>query len=533
MNNKEQTTISFNDAFGVLGDIIKNINSLPIKVSSFDSFVQDIFALSYPQYDFNTWHIRKMCTKIDEILNNTKSEKYLLGGFPRYHLKSTILGYALTIYRMLTSVGDGLYISYKDELAQYHASNIKTSILNNPVLSRFFIDLHPQSDTALGFRIGQKRVRVFTTGIFSMKRGLHTDLITVADDILGDLVNPMALDELKKVENIFNAEIINIPNQDCPLIVFGTAIDYSDILFKLKSNPQFEVLWMPAFNPDEKHEVLWEKKYDKKWLENRKASSGWKAFSAEFMLTPIISTEAFFSREDIDSIIDSSLKNLSLFRPITDNYKCVVAGFDIGKRRNPSHLAIFAEDEFGKLKMLHQSFWDNMDYIEQVSRLEIAIENFKIDKMYIDNTRGEMEDRGLPRQCIPIKFTHKGIRNQMSFATGFAKIVEGKKISIIDDDRYISQLLSVTNTLKARETPEGHGDSFWSSALAVGVYDDYFAPNKNSSFAYLGNLQESVNKDVKKRFDDPNVCKICGKFGIQRLEDNRIKCDKCFAIYEE
>ena len=64
---------------------------MPIDVKSFDDFVQNVFSLSYPNYDMNTWHIRLIAQKIDSMLADPNMDKNLLGVFPRYHLKSTIL----------------------------------------------------------------------------------------------------------------------------------------------------------------------------------------------------------------------------------------------------------------------------------------------------------------------------------------------------------------------------------------------------------------------------------------------------------
>lgn len=51
----------------------------------------------------------------------------------------------------------------------------------------------------------------------------------------------------------------------------------------------------------------------------------------------------------------------------------------------------------------------------------------------------------------------------------FEKRLQNQTIGILDNRRMIDQVLSVNNDLKAFETSEGHGDSFWSIALAVNV----------------------------------------------------------------
>ena len=131
----------------------------PIELSNFDNFVQDIFSQSYPEYDFNTWHIRELCDRFQKILDSSMN-KYLLAVMPRYHLKSSILGYAASIYRMLTSSGEGLYTSYKEELAGIHLYHIKECVRNNEVLSKVMKDLTPQSDSTINYLVGKNRSKI-------------------------------------------------------------------------------------------------------------------------------------------------------------------------------------------------------------------------------------------------------------------------------------------------------------------------------------------------------------------------------------
>jgi len=537
---KAEDLVLYNKSFSELADILEK-KSLPFDVSNFDTFVQEIACLSYPNYDFKSWHVRKVCTFIDEVLQT--ENKMAVVVLPRYHLKSTILGYFLSIYRFLTSYGDSMYVSYKEELSNFHISNIKNAISNSPIFSKIFKDLHPQSESNIEYKIENKKIRMFSAGIFATKRGLHTDCVSIVDDILGTVENPMTLTELVKAERMFNQEVINIPNKGCPLIIFGTVIDYTDILFKLKENPQFMSLWLPALYPDPEHEVLWEERYDKKWLERRKEASGWKAFSTEFLLTPVLATEAFFTRDELDKVIDKNLKNYSIYQNFDVENRCVVAGFDVGKKGNPSHISIFnvQENKNGEQELIQicQQFLDGWEYTKQVEYINQCIEHFSIQKLYYDNTRGELEERTLPRQCIPIVLSaHTGriAKGKMELATNFSKLVEQKRIKLLDDDRFLSQILCVSNDLQAPNSPMGHGDSFISVMLAVGAYQDFFAKDRRKGFSYLGDLQEITGKDsptsiITKQKEFDNVCKICGKRTLEKLEDGKVYCSFCFSVY--
>jgi len=280
----------------------------PFTTLSFEDFVQDIFSKSYPMHNFNVWHIHYLCAQVDQLLLKP-TNRYLTAALPRYHLKSTILGEAASIYRMLTAYGDGMYISFKDELAMYHLSHIKEAIRINENLNKYLTDMSPQSDAIINYRMGSKKMKIFGSGVMAVKRGIHTDTIVVADDILGDLANPMVLTEMDKVKRLFNAEIMNIPNAQCPLFVFGTVMDYSDILFTLRKNANFVSIWLPAINPTIDRDILWPEQFDRKVLDDKKDATDWRAFSTEFLLTPMLATEAFFTREQLDTVINKDLKN--------------------------------------------------------------------------------------------------------------------------------------------------------------------------------------------------------------------------------
>ena len=231
------------------------------------------------------------------------------------------------------------------------------------------------------------------------------------------------------------------------------------------------------------------------------------------------------------------------------NRTCI-SGYDIGKRGNPSHHSVFAIHEDSSildkdnnpievLIMVHQKFLDNIEYVRQVEYLKACIEFFNIQRCYVDNTRGEFDERGLPRQCIPVTLgAHTGAKSKgkMELATQFAKLIEQKRIKLIDDDRFISQICCVTNDLQAPNSPMGHGDSFISVILAVGVYYDFFAKDRRKGFSYLGDTQELISIS-EKRIDltsqnlPDNICKICKNRTFDQLENGKKICTKCATIW--
>ena len=91
-------------------------------------------------------------------------------------------------------------------------------------------------------------------------------------------------------------------------------------------------------------------------------------------------------------------------------------------------------------------------------------ENFNITRGYIDNTRGELEDRGLNNVWRSMHFSTKS-KNTM--AQIFEQYVHSGNLKLLSDERQRQQILSVNNELKAPETPMGHGDAFFSIAMAL------------------------------------------------------------------
>ena len=139
------------------------------------------------------------------------------------------------------------------------------------------------------------------------------------------------------------------------------------------------------------------------------------------------------------------------------------SGFDIGKKRHPSHLVIFSRT--GEvIKQIHQSWLDGWSYSDQIVFLNEVAENYDLDKGYIDNTRGELEDRGLHRNWWPMHFS---LKTKNTMAHIFEEYINSGNLKLLRDERQKQQILSVNNELKAPNTPMGHGDAFFSIAMAL------------------------------------------------------------------
>ena len=498
MVNKGSEVTTFSKAFDVLSQGLQSHES--INTGSFWEFIRDVWALGFehPEY-FRAWHIGVIAEDIQECVEEGKNYVAVL---PRFHFKSTVLGHAFSIWRLLQSTRDQsvLYLSYSDGMAKYHISEINKAVHRNPVLKEWFKNKAPKADFSFRYSVNNKPVEIMHGGLFSFKRGMHVNGALIADDVLRDPENPLNASQLSKVEDHFLTESMFIPLKGVPVIVLGTPMMPGDLLTKLQKDDRFKSRVLPALDPVPDRRVLMPELYNEEWLlEQQKARP--KSFASEFMLIPHFSTESYFEGEDIEKCEDKNLRSF----PATKKYELegdeeIFAGFDVGKKRHPSHLVLFKKVGT-RIEQIHQSWLDGWSYSDQIEYLNEVADNFKITKGYIDNTRGELEDRGLDRAWYPMHFTVKA-KNTM--AQIFEKYVLSGNLSLLKDERQKQQILSVNNELKAPETPMGHGDAFFSIALALqALYET--TQHKYTTLGSLTDWAEAVSPNSEGEQSKINV----------------------------
>jgi len=459
IKTKEVTT--YKDAFSQLANGL--IGEKKFKTGSFWEFVRDIWSQSFehPEY-FKAWHIGVLAEDIEYCLENNLNYVAVL---PRFHFKSTILGHAFSVWSLLRSKRDAsvLYLSYSDGMAQYHISEINKTVQRNPVIAPLLQNKSPKADFSFRYLHNKRPVEIMHGGLFSFKRGMHVNGALIADDVLRDPENPLNPGQIIKVEDHFMTESLFIPLKGVPVIVLGTPMMPGDLLDKLKSDERFKARVLPALDPVPNRRVLMPELYSEEWLLAQQKARP-KSFASEFMLVPQLSSESYFVQEDLDKCEDATLRSLPATKPYEkDEGEQLFAGFDVGKKRHPSHLVIFSRK--GKIiKQVHQSWLDGWSYSDQIVFLNEVAENYDLDKGYIDNTRGELEDRGLHRHWWPMHFS---LKNKNTMAHIFEEYVHSGNLKLLRDERQKQQILSVNNDLKAPATPMGHGDAFFSIAMAL------------------------------------------------------------------
>lgn len=444
---------------------------------------------------------------------------------PRIHLKSTVLGRGYLFWRFFSEGQDvdAFYFDYKKPLAEEHVQLLKQDIEKNPYC-RFWVDNNPTATSIIDFTVsfreagkdvvdpteGERtkarkakeraegkggltrktwRAQCEAEGILAATRGRHPKIV-ICDDILSDFANPADSTEIARINQIFEHVIKSLPTMDGTLGVVGTPQAPTDIMHKLKEDPTFWCAEFPAVQDYEKEEVLWPEMYSFERLMTIKRSIGEAAFMVEYQLHPRESIDQFLRSEAIASCLSETAQR---FVPMEgekfDNPDSlnVWGGMDVGKEVHPSHVSFYVElppeqgEEQGWLVQIHEEWLDHMNYNEQVEAINNLIRYFNPVRFYFDNTRSELEDRGLTKRATGFKFK-KNIKSSMATllekrinntfyhhsgegddpAAGPGIVMYGP-----EDSRQVRSLKQVHKDLTASENEDGHGDAFISNMLAV------------------------------------------------------------------
>lgn len=470
---------------------------------SFAAYVDVVFSASFEEFVRGEWPARR-CRHLQE------NDRTVVVG-PRDHFKSTG-NYAYVTWWVWRNRFDAdpdcewatgpsdleiLYFSFNLPMARYHigaenTDGIKPLIDRNPWFDDV-TDLKPRAESRGAYTWdGTHVVSISPASVQQMVRGKHSDLVIVDDPFQDDNKQDAGLDpgRVLKINRIFKDAIMSIPSGDiAELHVTTTPQTEEDFTFDDALLADFARLEEPAIQDYDREGVLWPEWKDFDDLISLKRKVGKKSFNQEYQVTPRSSEIAFFRDEEVAAMTVNALEDYGE-RGFDDRWIAqedewaingCVAGLDIGKKRHPAHLAVFAAvdriievDEdltlrspTGHLFQVHSKWMDGWDYKRQVEYCKRAIDYFQIRKLPYDNTRGEyegLEEMGMvPPEMEPVSLS--GGTNQ-EVASSFDVYASTGRIKLLPDGRQNRQLKVVTSDLDAVETGEGHGESFWSIGLA-------------------------------------------------------------------
>ena len=181
MTNKQNEITTYKDAISRLASGL--IEQKKYHVGSFYEFLRDIWSQSFdnPEY-FGAWHVGVLAEDIEECLETGQNYVAVL---PRFHFKSTIMGHAFSVWRLLKAPRDCsvLYLSYSDGMARYHLSEINKTVSRNPILTSMMDNRSPKADYSFRYYINKRPMEIMHGGLFSFKRGMHVNGALIADDV--------------------------------------------------------------------------------------------------------------------------------------------------------------------------------------------------------------------------------------------------------------------------------------------------------------------------------------------------------------
>lgn len=439
---------------------------------SFRFFFNNIFKQSVEQIDGGfmrgEW--------LDEFCNRLQQEKKTCTLAARKHGKTTVLlGFmAWLIFRAdaeTKRLMAYVLIMFSDDVACEKIKLLKHYIKVNKYMSHIR-DLKPTAESVIEYDNNGVLVQFSPCGIFSFMRSKHPDGV-ICDDILKDPEKRLDLTQIDKITQIFEAQITPLAKEGGFIHVAGTSQDETDLLFKLEKLPGWNWQLHKAIKDRKKKIVLWPEMFSFERLQDIELNeTGKKNFRREYQLEPVRGVEGFFDRSEVEALIDKALTNYGITKRAGDpDFEETIAGLDIGKKRHPSHLAIFAivpDDGIDYLIQVASIWLDATDYTNQLDLMQAAITRFGISRLLYDNTRGEFEgfaERGeLPSEMVPVVLSAS--YNQR-MAGDFDKVVNKKQIIFLNDDRQTRSILAVDDNLKAPESGDGHGDAFFSCGLAI------------------------------------------------------------------
>ncbi len=443
---------------------IEQIKILAKATKSFPYFIENIFPMGFSRGWTKAPHLSRWA---EEMQTNNLTARLCA----RKHLKSTLL-YAFVMWKLIRAVEipcEILYASYNTTMAGYHIGKIRKLMDTNP----YFAEVNHLTDSSTSIQCEWDSryaggINVTPVGIMTFKRGRHPDVL-LCDDVLADPKTELSTAVIELTNRVFFEDMISLPVEGGELHLAGTPQDPRDLFFQIKDRAK-NFYWVsePAIINELTQTVVWPELFPFDKLMQLRTTLGPRSFKKEYMCSPVMSENAFFTIEELTPVIDKTIGNRDT--PIMKNSN-IVGGFDIGKRQHPSHFTAFEEIPDGqevKYVQIYQVFWDGVDYSTQVELIRTLIRKLGIDTVYYDNTRAELEalsEQGLiPSQMIPLSMSAK---MKMILATTLERVVQEKKIVLQNDQRMLDVMMQVNNELQAVETNLGHGDSFWSAAFAM------------------------------------------------------------------
>ena len=412
---------------------------------------------------------------------------------PRGHFKSTIM-HGFSVWAILSLpyyVTTVLYLSNKDDSTKKHVEELKKAVFRNPKL-KFLHSLIKEDTLEFEIKLPDGRSKVLDyKSVFQIYRGYHFTGVLIMDDIYADPTDPDSPSQILKINKRYESTIKSIPTrrQSCQILV-GTPISNQDLLAKLPKRSSWNEEFYEVYSkePGTTDETLAPHLMNKKEATELE-SDDWISFQSEYRCRPYYDSQSFLTSTDIQNLTNKSLseEGWDINTPYPKSAgELVVAGVDLGRMRDPTHISIFsAKGKF--IRQIFCMYLEQTPYPQQVDYLNRLAEVFQLDSGHIDNTNASLEDIGIDKSIYYLINLNK--QNKQKYANDFAHMVKTSYstksiedhnkefeynleynpvyLEFLPNQRQLDQIIMVNKELKSPRNKDGHGDAFISNAMAL------------------------------------------------------------------
>ena len=197
-------------------------------------------------------------------------------------------------------------------------------------------------------------------------------------------------------------------------------------------------------------------------------------FQQEFECRFVDSSYSFYPVELILGCTSDALILCDDFTDVPHPEGRIVAGFDVGRTRDRSELAVF-EDAGGRFACRLLRSYHQVPFSEQEADLRRLLETLPVARLSVDRSGigmnlAENLSRDYP-QVVPESFTNE---SKERWAVDFKILLQRRDVTLPRDREMVSQIHSIKRRVlpsgkvafDAERTGRGHADRFWAICLA-------------------------------------------------------------------
>lgn len=217
-------------------------------------------------------------------------------------------------------------------------------------------------------------------------------------------------------------------------------------------------------------------------------SLGQEDFEQEFCGVFVDETYSFFAYDMILSNTSDDVVLAADFCDIPVPDGKLVAGFDVGRTRDHSELAVFEQQGERFICRMLRSFVDEA-FAEQEAELRHMIQVLPIERLSIDNSGiGMNMAENLSRDFTKVQRENFTNENKERWATDFKILLQRRQVMLPKDRSLVGQIHSIKKRILPsskvsfegeRTARGGHADRFWAVALAC--QPERAAPKQSTS----------------------------------------------------